>query len=130
VNLSIQSIAKFSLQLATLLVLSASMAFATTVTIPAGTGTLTFTQLPIVTQHHCVDGGTGELARYLNTLFFYTDPFGNITLLIGSASYTYNSCTDSSSGQTVTLTSLQWSIGYTTQINGPNGVVTSVTPNK
>jgi hypothetical protein len=125
-NISCRFSFRFVVRLAALSVLSVG-ALATTVTIPAGTGTLTFTETFVTTQHHCVSGGTAPTTVYTDSGFSYKDASGSVTTLSGTNRYIADGCNQVYTGGPVTLTSTLLNVVFDTT-DGPTGAVTGFQP--
>jgi len=121
---SFRSGIRLSAQLAVLFALTSLLAFATTVTIPAGTGTLTFTRTSSTSSEKCFVNGrwiTSTLTKYAYAGFSYKNSASLITTLAGTDFYIIDGCPDGLSGgaaKTLTSTTLNVLYDKTNDITG------------
>src|SRR5260370_36644747 len=95
---SLRRSVQFCIRLATLLAFTVTVALASTIIDPAGTGTLTFTQTITIVQVHCVTGGYANKTTYKDTGFSYKDANGAVTTLSGTGNFIENDCYESGIG--------------------------------
>jgi hypothetical protein len=116
-------------QLVSLFTIFFGGAFATAVTIPAGTGTLTFTQTVTRYRIKCPLGdGNPLIVLYTDSGFSYKDSGGTVTTLSGTNQYAAQiDCNGSELAGPVTLQSTVLNIVHDTSY-GPNGAVTEFQP--
>ncbi len=124
---SLRRSVQFCIRLATLLAFTVTVALASTIIDPAGTGTLTFTQTITIVQVHCVTGGYANKTTYKDTGFSYKDANGAVTTLSGTGNFIENDCYGSGIGGVATLKSTQLDVVFDTTTSS-DGVVTGFHP--
>src|SRR5260370_5200359 len=124
---SLRRSVQFCIRLATLLAFTVTVALASTIIDPAGTGTLTFTQTITIVQVHCVTGGYANKTTYKDTGFSYKDANGAVTTLSGTGNFIENDCYGSGIGGVATLKSTQLDVVFETT-SSSDGVVTGFHP--